>query len=53
MTRSDIERYERESVVRALGNHRGPEDDGAQQLIRRSERRRAVQPSGQRVKQRA
>ena len=53
MTRSDIERYERESVMRAVGTSRGPSDDGAQQLIRSSERRRAVQPSGQRVKQRA
>ncbi|EFE3811437.1 hypothetical protein ACJY8V_000957 [Escherichia coli] len=42
MTRSDIERYERESVMRALGNHRGPDHDGAQQLIRSSERRRAA-----------
>ncbi|WAH51915.1 hypothetical protein LMA04_17735 [Pseudescherichia vulneris] len=67
MKRSDIERYERESVMRALGNHRGPGDDGAQQLLRSSERRQFIneisllkieggklaQPSGQKVKQRA
>lgn len=48
MNRSDIERYERESVIRALGNHRGPDDDGVQQLIRSSERRRAAQEASQR-----
>jgi len=48
VTRSDSERYERESVMRALGNHRGPDDDGAQQLIRSSERRRAAQEVNQR-----
>ncbi|HCB2766047.1 TPA: hypothetical protein MYS43_002550 [Klebsiella pneumoniae] len=53
MKRSDIERYERESVIRALGNNRGPGDDGAQQLIRSSERRRSAQPSGKKVKQTA
>lgn len=53
MNRSDIERYERESVMRAMGINRGPSDDGAQQLIRSSERRRAAQPSGKKVKQRA
>lgn len=53
MTRSDIERYERESVMRALGTNRGPGDEGAQQLIRSSARRRAAQPSGKKVKQRA
>lgn len=53
MTREEIERYERESVMRALGTNRGQGDDGAQQLIRSSERRRAVQPSRKRVKKRA
>lgn len=48
MTRSDIERYERESVMRALGTNRGPGDDGAQQLIRSSARRRAMQEANQR-----
>lgn len=53
MTRSDIERYERESVMRAMGTNRGPGDDGAQQLIRSSERRRASKSSRKKVKQRA
>lgn len=48
MTRSDIERYERESVMRALDTIRGPGDDGALQLIRSSERRRAAQEANQR-----
>jgi|GEM_PF-1619269 len=53
MTREEAERYERESVMRALGINRGPGDDGAQQLIRSSERRRTALPSGKKVKQRA
>lgn len=48
MTRSDIERYERESVMCALGTNRGPGDEGAQQLIRSSARRRAAQEVNQR-----
>ncbi len=48
MTRSDIERYESESVMRATGTGRGPGDDGAQQLISSSERRRAAQEASQR-----
>lgn len=43
MTRADCDRYERESVIRALGDsRRGPGDDGTQRLIRGIERRRAV-----------
>ena len=53
MNRSDIERYERESVMRALANHRGPGDDGAQQLIRSSERRRAAREADQQESQTA
>lgn len=41
MTRDQIERYERESVLRAMGQHRGPGDDTAQKLIGNSERRKA------------
>lgn len=41
MTRDQIERYERESVLRAMGQHRGPGDGTAQQIIRNSERRKA------------
>jgi len=50
VTRSDIERYERESVMRALGTNRGSGDDSAQQLIRSSERRRAAKEENQREK---
>lgn len=43
MTRDDFDRYERESVIRALGNSRhGTGEDGAQRLIRGIERRRAA-----------
>lgn len=50
MTREEAERYERESVMRALGINRGPGDEGAQQLIRSSERRRAAKEENQREK---
>ncbi|EOU1336418.1 hypothetical protein ACNSVR_000569 [Cronobacter malonaticus] len=41
MTRDDFDRYERESVIRALGDsRRGPGEDAAQRLIRGIERRR-------------
>ena len=42
MNRSDIERYERDSLIRAGFdiNHRGP-GGTAQQIIRNSERRKA------------
>ncbi len=43
MTRADCDRYERESVIRALGDsRRGPGEDAAQRLIRGIERRRAA-----------
>ncbi|ELY4815866.1 TPA: hypothetical protein PL523_003558 [Cronobacter turicensis] len=43
MTRDDFDRYERESVIRALGDsRRSPDEDAAQRLIRGIERRRAV-----------
>ena len=43
MTREQIERYQRESILRAGFdiNRRGPGDDTAQQIIRNSERRKA------------
>lgn len=43
MNRSDIERYQRESILRAgfEVNRRGPGDDTAQKLIGNSERRKA------------
>ncbi|EOV9573899.1 hypothetical protein ACN5LO_001814 [Cronobacter sakazakii] len=40
MSREDFDRYERECVMRASGPYRGPGDDGAQRIIRNSERRR-------------
>ena len=41
MNREDFDRYERESVLRAMGQHRGPGDDTAQKLIGNSERRKS------------
>lgn len=44
MTRSEIERYERECINRALGPFRTPPriDNAIQQLIQHTERRRAL-----------
>ncbi|EOC1104626.1 hypothetical protein ACN1UY_002402 [Cronobacter sakazakii] len=47
MNREDFDRYERESVLRAMGQHRGPGDGTAQQIIRNSERRRAARKAKQ------
>lgn len=47
MNREDFDRYERECVMRASGNYRGPGGDGAQRIIRNSERRRAAHKAKQ------
>lgn len=44
MNREDFDRYERECVMRASGNYRGPGGDSAQRIIRNSERRRRAAP---------
>ncbi|HHU2814374.1 hypothetical protein N3K64_04650 [Escherichia coli] len=49
MSREDFDRYERESVMRASGPYRGPGDDGAQRIIRNSERRRAARKAKQKA----
>lgn len=44
MNRASFEKYERESLLRSMGPYRHPRggDDTAQQIIRNSERRKAV-----------
>lgn len=50
MSREDFDRYERESVMRASGPYCGPGDDGAQRIIRNSERRRRAAPKANKEK---